>query len=419
MLIKNATNILRKVLIRIEVNIVDAIMGAGKTSAMINYVNSLDDNIKILYITPFLTEVERIIKSCPNKHFYQPKDNVKHSKLEGIKYLFKHGKNVVSTHALFHYFDQETVDLAYNNNYILIMDEVADVVDTLDITQSDLKVILEKFAYVDDKHLLKWKDITYSGKYDEYKRLADIDCIGVYNNIATVWLFPISTFKAFRQIYILTYLFQAQTQKYYYDYFGIKYNYLYVKGNSPDTYQLVNEPQEYQYQDYNKLIHILDNERMNQIGDLDGSLSKSWYVRNSNNGLLKILKNNCINYFTHIVHTKSQYNIWTTFKKYRNEVSGKGYSKGFVPSNIRATNNYRDRTSVVYLINKFFNPVIKKFFIENNIEVDEDAYALSEMLQWIWRSAIRDGKEIWIYIPSKRMRTLLQDWINDLSKGEK
>lgn len=405
-------------MIIIEVNIVDAIMGAGKTTAMINYINSLNNDVKILYITPFLTEVERIIKSCPDKHFYQPKDNVKNSKLEGIKYLFKHGKNVVSTHALFHYFDQEAVDLAYNNNYILIMDEVADVVDDLDITPKDLEVILEKFAYIDNNHLLKWKDSDYAGKYDEYKRLADIDCIGVYNKTATVWLFPISTFRAFRKIYILTYLFQAQTQKYYYDYFKIKYNYLYVKGNSPETYQLVTEPQEYQYQDYNKLIHILDNDRMNQIGDLNGALSKSWYVRNSNNGLLKILKNNCINFFTHITHTKSQYNIWTTFKKFKNDVSGKGYSKGFLPSNIRATNNYRDRTAVAYLINKFFDPIIKNFFIENGVDVDEDAFAISEMLQWIWRSAIRDDKEIQLYIPSKRMRELLQDWMNNVSKGD-
>ena len=43
--------------------------------------------------------------------------------------------------------------------------------------------------------------------------------------------------------------------------------------------------------------------------------------------------------------------------------------------------------------------------------MDEDAYALSEMLQFIWRSAIRDGKEIWVYLPSVRMRSLLEEWI--------
>ena len=57
----------------------------------------------------------------------------------------------------------------------------------------------------------------------------------------------------------------------------------------------------------------------------------------------------------------------------------------------------------------------KNFFLQHGIAVDEDGYALSEMLQFIWRSAIRDGKEIWIYVPSIRMRGLLERWIDEKS----
>lgn len=39
-------------------------------------------------------------------------------------------------------------------------------------------------------------------------------------------------------------------------------------------------------------------------------------------------------------------------------------------------------------------------------------YALSALLQWIWRSAIRNGKKVTIYIPAPRMRQLLTDWLN-------
>jgi len=69
------------------------------------------------------------------------------------------------------------------------------------------------------------------------------------------------------------------------------------------------------------------------------------------------------------------------------------------------------------MVNRFADPNILKFFRSRNIELDRDAYALSEMLQWIWRSAIRDDKPITLYIPSRRMRTLLIDWINETSKG--
>lgn len=40
--------------------VVDAGCGVGKTTAMINHINQDKDNNKFLYITPFLTEVERV-----------------------------------------------------------------------------------------------------------------------------------------------------------------------------------------------------------------------------------------------------------------------------------------------------------------------------------------------------------------------
>jgi hypothetical protein len=51
---------------------------------------------------------------------------------------------------------------------------------------------------------------------------------------------------------------------------------------------------------------------------------------------------------------------------------------------------------------------------------DQDMWALSEMLQMLFRSAIRGDKEkgddsrhIKLYIPSQRMRNLLESWLND------
>ena len=116
------------------------------------------------------------------------------------------------------------------------------------------------------------------------------------------------------------------------------------------------------------------------------------------------------------MNSKSKFNIWTTFKDYRKQLSGDGYSRGFLFLNARAMNDYRDKNVLVYSINLFLNPLIKGFFQDHGVVVDEDGYALSEMLQWIWRSAIRDGGEIWIYIPSRRMRELLQEWIENISK---
>jgi hypothetical protein len=54
-----------------------------------------------------------------------------------------------------------------------------------------------------------------------------------------------------------------------------------------------------------------------------------------------------------------------------------------------------------------------KFFKKKNIEVNQDDWALSELIQWVWRSAIRNGKPITLFIPSGRMRTLFKNWLGE------
>jgi hypothetical protein len=225
--------------------------------------------------------------------------------------------------------------------------------------------LLEKYVTVGENGILKWCDDNYAAdKFMDEKRLCNLNCLAYYSNTLMMWLFPISTFKAFRNIYILTYMFNAQTQKYYYDYFGIEYNYLYVSGDSPENYTFTSEKINYKKIDYSKLIHIVDNDKLNQIGDLETALSKSWYERNRNNKLMKQLKNATGNFFKNYTKTKSCNNLWTCFKKYKDLVAGKGYAKGFLSSNMRATNEYRDRYAVAYLINKYFNPCVKNFFLK-------------------------------------------------------
>ena len=62
----------------------------------------------------------------------------------------------------------------------------------------------------------------------------------------------------------------------------------------------------------------------------------------------------------------------------------------------------------------YFKPTIKNFFTFNRIPVNQDfenKFALSELVQFVYRSAIRNGKPIDVYIPSKRMRDLFIEWL--------
>lgn len=403
-----------------KVHVVDMIMGSGKSSAAINYMNANPDK-KFLYITPFLSEVMRIKDACPNLGFTQPEAEKGGSKLKDIKKLLSKGENIVSTHSLFRLFTNEIIDICRAMNYTLIMDEVADVVEPYDISSDDMEIILRDLAYVNpDDNLLYWRDdkADYQGEYDDIKSKIDMHSLAMYgssNRDVVLWLMPVHSFNAFREVYILTYLFSGQIQRYYYDFFKLPYDYLYVEGDKYEDYAFTSEVQCQRIKyDYSKIIHICDNEKLNAIGEMKTDLSKHWFTRNkSNNVVLPQLKKNLFNFFHNIQKSSSDNNIWTTFKDFKKPLSGKGYSKGFLPSNSRATNAYKDRTCVAYCLNKYINTIIKLFFNNRGIETDDDVYATSEMLQFIWRSAVREGNEIWVYIPSSRMRNLLIQWIAD------
>lgn len=397
------------------INVIDAPMGTGKTSSAINFINAHPEN-RYLYITPYLDEVKRVKEKCDN--FREPP--LYGTKMNGIKYLFDKESNIVSTHSLFNRFNEEILDLTRLYGYVLIMDEVAEVVKPLEISKKDKELLLDRYTRIDDEtHLLVWTDREYTGKLEEYKNLCDMGCITIYGNkedkFLLMWMFPVTVFRAFQEVYILTYFFHAQEQKYYYDLYNCEYNYMFVTKDDNGEYVLTNENVTYDMSDIKKNITVINDtnntSRINKIGNDYYALSNTWYYRYRNTGIMKILKNNCENFFRHITKTPSSLNLWTTFKDYEDIIKGNGYAKSFVPINLRATNKYRDRVAVAYMVNIFMNPIVKNFFLSNGVEIEEDEYALSEMLQLIFRSAIREGNPIKVYIPSKRMRELLEDWL--------
>lgn len=395
------------------VNVVDASCGIGKTTSIINMINEDKSDNKYLYITPFLTEVSRIIKECPSHKFKEPQDGNGDNKLDDIKKLLNKGENIVSTHALFKKIDEEILDIAHVNNYILIMDEVADVVDTLDISKDDLNTIINQYTKVNEEGIVEWIADSYEGKFEEYKKMIQLNSVMAYsdckNNItALIWLFPIKVFQSFKKIYILTYMFDGQIQKYYYDLYKVKYKNWYVK-----DFHLTSKKQIYDMSAIKSRIKVCEINNLNKIGEDKYALSKGWFERNSNNIVIKKLKNNTYSFFRNNVNSKVKDNLWTTFKISKDNLKGKGYSGGFMPMNIRATNELKHKYAVAYLANRYLSPIVRNFFVSNNIKVDEDAFALSELIQFIFRTRIRDNEEIYVYIPSKRMRLLLKKWLKE------
>ena len=110
--------------------------------------------------------------------------------------------------------------------------------------------------------------------------------------------------------------------------------------------------------------------------------------------------------------------FWTTYKKYKEKLEHDGFRKGvspempaFLPLNTRATNRYKDYSFCMYAVNLYLNPVDLRYMRSQGVEPDLDTYALSEMLQFIWRGSIRKGEPMKVVVLSKRMRKLLEEWL--------
>jgi hypothetical protein len=79
----------------------------------------------------------------------------------------------------------------------------------------------------------------------------------------------------------------------------------------------------------------------------------------------------------------------------------------------KATNQYGSASCVAYLCNNFASAFLLDMLKIRGQDFDQDMWALSEMLQWIWRSRIRNGEHIHLLIPSSRMRKLFERWLDD------
>lgn len=404
------------------IKIIDDIMGSGKSTWAINHINQNPDK-KFLCIVPLLSECERF-KEKTDIDIIDPEKWG--SKWKNFRWLVENDKNIVTTHSLIKMMDLDMLELLKSKNYVLMIDECLDVLDTYKISKDDLKIIFnEKLVSLDEDGFLVWNEERkpYKGVYGDIKRLCSFKSLMGFkkensDELARVimWNFPVDFFKCFDESYIFTYLWEGSIQKSYFEIHGIKYE----KYMLDYDRQLIPHCKEIEYEKRRNvadLINIYDG-KFNKIGMKIGKsnpLSKSWYEdkRKKNRSIFSQLKNNTENYFRTVTKTKSIDNMYTVFKPYCKYVKGKGFANGFVSCNARGTNEFKNKKSLAYLINFFMSPDIKQFVEHYHIEFDDNLFSLSALLQWIWRSQIRDGNPIDLYIPSERMRELLKIWINE------
>lgn len=412
------------------ITVIDAIMGQGKTTYMTGRMNELHTEAlaqsfadpsheapRFLYVTPILTEVERIKGACPDLNFRDPK-KMGGKKLNHLSDLIDEGANVCTTHALFKMVNKEVYRKLADQNYTLVIDEVLDCVTLFDgLSVSDRTMLFQtnKLSVEPDTNRLTWNHDqgVYSGEFNQIRDLCDNGNLMLYRD-TVLWEFPTEFLRCFKKVYILTYLFEGSPMSAHLKADDLSYELMTLTRDG----QLVSQAEDKGRAEaeakerYRKLITIHEGSA-NAWGKPKGKenpFSSTWYQRKPS--ALKGVKASLENWFKKVAKTSAQHNAWTAFKEGKTSLSGSPYAKGWIACNAKGTNDHIERRSLAYLCNIFYNPLIKAYFEHRGIEVDEGKYALSEMIQWVWRSQIRRYDPITVFIPSERMRSLFINWID-------
>lgn len=404
------------------IEVVQGPMGSGKTQFAIQEMAFRHRSF--IYVTPYISEVERVCRELDkyDVQYQQPTvgGNNK-NKSASFRELLTQGASIVTTHSLFDRLDEKTLSLIGGYEYDLYLDEVFDVVNTIDdISPDDLALLLNKHTCeVDEDDKVVWLDEEYDGKFNKLKNMCNLGEVYKYSNKLLVYNFPIKVFDKMKEVKLFTFGFEGQVQYGYYKFYKKKMEFYTVQQDEviPCWYNKKEYDRDKMIQGFSEVmdkIHIYDGKL-----NFDKEESKRFplsstaiqrYIKNGG-GELKAVQNSLYSYFrNNEPKVKTSELLWTTLKPAKSYLKGKGYTKGFIPLNLRATNDYDDRVKLAYVFDKYFNPIQKNFLSKKGIKLDQDRFALVELLQWVFRSRIRRGEEIWLYIPNYRMRNLLENW---------
>ena len=437
---------------------VDAPPGSGKTSAIIREMNEHPDR-KYIYVAPILDEDERIRLACPEVGFIKPypvytEGTKKATKMNHIKDLVRRNHSIATTHKAFDMLTPELVEMIREKEYVLIMDETVNVMETNQYCYDDVKTMVDagNLTYEGDFYRFSGNPDLLEGKsyFANMYRLAysknlyifeDPEKSCRYNPKGKYYYFtmPLDLIKAFKDVYILTYLFPSSELYLLMRMNDVEYVNVGVE-KTMDGFKL-SESGVYvsdTIKNVKSLIHILRDQdgthgvgrpkkkfntytakKYNRDRTMYFNLSRTFYDNKKNEQIIQIVRNNNKRFIDRIISevggNRANKVIWTVYKSHIDKVKSPKIQNCWIPLNSRATNQYADRTICSWLVELYQQPEKLYFFKKygkGNL-LNERMVCLSTMIQTIFRTAIRSGKEIFLYVPSLRSRSLIQRWVDN------
>ena len=381
-------------------------------------IKEFQQNKKYLVILPFLSEVKRVIDQSQPILFEQPTtDENEHStKTESIKELLLTGQNIATTHNMY----ERLVKLAREgllDDYHIIIDEVPDVVKSVSSkTKTSIEEFYLKTGYIElgETGLVrptnKWRQNkeevsdTLNSKILFY---AETGCLYLLGEHMFVWAMPSELLTAGLSVTIMTYKSEGSLLTSYLNKLSLPY---FVNSSEFEERRFKIAAKE--------LINLQDIPSISKLnlshsGQAKGMSQYSYYSKIS--GALKNLRSRQLKgvYLDDILVTCKK-DAWL---KQENKAgvfarNSKMFHANWIANTTRGTNDYAHCSHLIYLYDQHVNPVVGRW-VNNSSRSFDDAYALTELIQWVWRSRVRRGEPITLYLPAPRMRRIFLDWLDD------
>lgn len=403
---------------RTTIEVLDAIMGSGKTQGIIKWMLANPNN-KYLYISPMLTEVEeRIPEACEALEFTFPTTEEHRTKSQHLLELLRDGCNISFTHSLFSELSKKHLEQIAKHNYVMIIDEEVSLIEPYQGRYKKGDIIsLEEAGHikVDEDNLGKvewlWKEMSEDTQYSGLQRLCSIEMLycSKRNREMMVTQLPMSLVESAKRTIVLSYLFKGSVMESFLKLKGIEVVDFTEVELIKDTKDVIEKARQ--------LVTLCSSTSINTVKNY--SMSSTWYSTTATKEQLKKLSAAIRSVYRKV----GKDNLLLTLPK---ENASKESKRTVVHPNIniedvflycgaRATNDYASKSVALHAYNRYVNLVVKSYLQDYGLELDaipdDDQFALSEMIQWIWRTRIRDDKPIELYILPKRMEKLFKDWL--------
>lgn len=414
------------------IKVIDALPGTGKTTAMFRIIEN-NPHTKWFYLTPLTTEIDRIQAELPDCKFKAPSDTIGTKSVDLLK-LLEDGENIATTHALFQLMNPAHWEALQQQGYHVVSDEEVAAIKPFACNSHDVQLMLKTgLVKIEDHGRVVLTQPLSEYAATSFCRIANEASKGtLYRSFVSgeelgylVTQLPIELFLSAKEVTIITYMFENSFLDNFLKLYGIGWEYKTVK------LRKTNEE---------VIASLKDNINFKTLPAIDAlsrfTLTFSWYekatipqlqlVGNAYRAVMRKIKNdesrlvvtlpkdNAVKYLND-PKRKSDRKRNT---RYAGREKDRPISNCYLSARSRATNDYADRDVVVHLYNRNPNMSVVQYFKSYGFNIDSDQFALSELIQFIFRSAVREGKPIDLYVASERMKKLFTDWLNDVEIEE-